>query len=269
MATLTVSFTPSQNAVKYRIKYRRVGTSAYTTTHVTTSPATISVDCGYAYEGTVEAICVEGIPCNRYEINNSGEDSGQLEYTDCATGNTAFTDISPYTTFFVCSRTEPIPSGDAAPQTGISQASQGACVSPVSEEASGPVYWTASAIPCGVETRTITINYNSVPCSRGTGTISVNGTTISSYSALGTGNDSQDIITVAVGDTITYSGEAIFVGGSGCQEYGSTAFVAGVVGQTVPSINRTSDMSPATDSETFTMGSSNITITYNFTVNPL
>jgi hypothetical protein len=268
MATLTVSFTPSQNAVKYRIKYRRVGTSAYTTTHVTTSPATISVDCGYEYEGTVEAICFEGIPCDNYQISSTdtGAD-GDIEYTDCATGTTATQAVLGAVTFYVCSRTTPV----ALNVNGvtITKMVTGSCISASPEEASGPVYWTASAIPCGVETRTITINYNSVPCSRGTGTISVNGTTISSYSALGTGNDSQDIITVAVGDTVTYSGEAIFVGGSGCQEYGSTAFVAGVVGQTVPSINRTSDMSPATDSETFTMGSSNITITYNFTVNPL
>jgi hypothetical protein len=270
MATLTVSFTPSQNAVKYRIKYRRVGTSAYTTTYVTTSPATISVDCGYEYEGTVEAICVEGIPCNSYFIQNpSMQIDGDIEYTDCVTGNTV-TQAVPYgASFSVCSRTTPVALNVPATVTNMGASQACAQSSPINEEASGPVYWTASAIPCGVETRTITINYNSVPCSRGTGTISVNGTTISSYSALGTGNDSQDIITVAVGDTVTYSGEAIFVGGSGCQEYGSTAFVAGVVGQTVPSINRTSDMSPATDSETFTMGSSNITITYNFTVNPL
>jgi hypothetical protein len=269
MATLSIAFNTSANAVKYRIKYRVVGTTAYTSTFTTTSPKTITVPCGSSYEGTVEAICVEGVPCNRYEINNSGADDGILTFTDCITGISQQTDISPYMTFFVCSRTVPVESGDAAPQTGVTQVAQTPCVSPSPEEASGLVYWTASAIPCSPETRTITINYTSVPCSRGTGTISVNGTTISSYSALGTGNDSQDIITVAVGDTVTYSGQALFVAGSGCAEYGSTAFVAGVVGQTVPSINRTSDLSPATDSETFTMGSSNITITYNFTVNPL
>jgi hypothetical protein len=269
MATLSIAFNTSVNAVKYRVKYRVTGTSAYTTVYTTTSPVNLTVNCGTAYEGTVEAICVEGIPCNGYEINNTGDEIGTLEYTDCATGNTSHVDISEYSTFFVCSRTEPVPTGSAAPQTGVTQVALDACISPVQEEGSGLAYWTAPAIPCSPETRTITINYNSVPCSRGTGTISVNGTTISSYSALGTGNDSQDIITVAVGDTVTYSGQALFVAGSGCAEYGSTAFVAGVVGQTVPSINRTSDLSPATDSETFTMGSSNITITYNFTVNPL
>jgi hypothetical protein len=148
MATITVNFTASPNAVKYRVKYRKTSTSSYTTIYVNTSPATINADCGSDYEGTVEAICVEGIPCNRYEINNSGEDSGILEYVDCATGNAAYTDISPYMTFFVCSRTLPNPSGDAAYQTGVSQVAQAACVSPVQEEASGPAYWTAPAVAC-------------------------------------------------------------------------------------------------------------------------
>jgi hypothetical protein len=172
MATLTVNFTASPNAVKYRVKYRKTGTSSYTTIYVNTSPATINADCGSDYEGTVEAICVEGIPCNRYEINNSGEDSGILEYVDCATGNAAYTDISPYMTFFVCSRTLPNPSGDAAYQTGVTQVAQAACVSPVQEEASGPVYWTAPAFPCPA---TNTYYYQVTACEPGTAPAVLNG----------------------------------------------------------------------------------------------
>lgn len=149
MATLTINFTISLNATKYRIKYRKAGTSGYTTVLVTSSPAVITgVDCGHVYEGTVESICTDGVPCNRYEITNTGDDSGTLEYVDCATGNAAYTDISPYMTFFVCSRTEPIPSGTAALQTGVQQVAQASCVSPSPEEASSPVYWTAPAITC-------------------------------------------------------------------------------------------------------------------------
>jgi hypothetical protein len=166
MATLTVNFTASQNAVKYRIRYRKLGSSAYTTVLTTQSPVVINnVDCGFIYEGTVEAICTEGIPCNRYEITNTGEDSGQLQYVDCATGNPASTDISPYMTFFVCSRTEPIPSGDATAQTGVTQVAQGACVSPVNEQASGLVYWTASSLPC--PPAEVTYYWQVTPCEEG------------------------------------------------------------------------------------------------------
>jgi len=148
MATLSIAFNTSVNAVKYRINYRVVGTTAYTSTFTTTSPKTITVPCGSSYEGTVEAICVEGVPCNRYEINNSGADDGILTFTDCITGISQQTDISPYMTFFVCSRTVPVESGDAAPQTGVTQVAQTPCVSPSPEEASGLVYWTAAATAC-------------------------------------------------------------------------------------------------------------------------
>jgi len=148
MATLSIAFNTSANAVKYRIKYRVVGTTAYTSTFTTTSPKTITVPCGSSYEGTVEAICVEGVPCNRYEINNSGADDGILTFTDCITGISQQTDISPYMTFFVCSRTVPVESGDAASQTGVIQVAQTPCVSPSPEEASGLVYWTAAATAC-------------------------------------------------------------------------------------------------------------------------
>ena len=149
MATLTVSFTPSQNAVKYRIKYRRVGTSAYTTTYVTTSPATITVDCGYNYEGTVEAICVEGIPCNLYQIMNpSMQIDGDVEYTDCVTGNTVTQAITYGAMFTVCSRTEPLALNVPATVTNFGASQSCAQSSPINEEASGPVYWTANAIDC-------------------------------------------------------------------------------------------------------------------------
>jgi hypothetical protein len=149
MATLTINFTASANAVKYRVKHRKVGTTPYTTVETTQSPVVISnIDCGSQYEGSVQAICFEGIPCNRYEINNSGEDTGILTYTDCVTGLSQQTDISPYMTFFVCSRTVPIESGDAASQTGVTQVAQTPCVSPSPEQASGLVYWNAAALPC-------------------------------------------------------------------------------------------------------------------------
>lgn len=148
MATLTVNFTTSANAVKYRVKYRVVGTLNYTTAYTTTSPYTLTVNCGAAYEGTVEAICVEGIPCNRYEVTNTGDEVGILSYTDCSTGLPAETDISAYSTFYVCSRNTPVQSGAAAPQTGVQQVAQASCISPVPEEGSGPAYWTAAATPC-------------------------------------------------------------------------------------------------------------------------
>lgn len=149
MATLTINFNASANAVTYRVKHRKVGTSGYTTVITTQSPVVITgVDCGSQYEGTVEAICVEGTPCNRYEINNSGEDEGTLTYTDCVTGISQQTDVTPYSTFFVCSRTVPVESGPAMSQTGVIQVAQAPCVSPSPEQASALVYWTAAALPC-------------------------------------------------------------------------------------------------------------------------
>lgn len=149
MATLTVNFTASQNAIKYRVKYRRVGTSAYSTTYVTSSPATITVDCGYDYEGTVEAICVEGIPCNLYQITNpSMYIDGDVEYTDCVTGNTVTQAVTFGANFAVCSRSTPVALN--VPATVTNLGSTGACAqsSPINEEASTPVYWTATAIDC-------------------------------------------------------------------------------------------------------------------------
>ncbi len=114
----------------------------------------------------------------------------------------------------------------------------------------------------------ITINYNSDSCARGGADVYVNGTLESSYSALSNGNDSTDTIYASPGDSITYDLEALFVTGSGCQTYGSTQANGSVSGQSVPSIVGVSD-GTASDSETFTLGSNNITINYSFTPNPL
>jgi len=116
---------------------------------------------------------------------------------------------------------------------------------------------------------TISLDYNSVTCSRGVANVYVNGTLQSSYTALGTGNDSTDTIQAYPGDTILYYGQATFVGGAGCQIYGSTGFSGGVTGQSVPGISRLSSQSPNTDSQSFTLGSNNITISYTYTVNPI
>ena len=149
MATLTVNFTTSLNAVKYRVKYRKTGTSSYTTINVTTSPATINADCGSDYEGTVEAICVEGIPCNSYQISSINANSdGDIEYTDCATGNTVTQAVLGVTTFYVCSRTTPIALNVNVTINNMGATQSCAQSSPISEEASGPVYWTATAIDC-------------------------------------------------------------------------------------------------------------------------
>lgn len=173
MATLTVNFTASQNAIKYRVKYRRVGTSAYSTTYVNTSPATITVDCGYDYEGTVEAICTEGIPCNSYSIMNpSMHIDGDVEYTDCVTGNTVTQAVTYGASFTVCSRTTPVALNVPATVTNLGSTGTCAQSSPISEEASGPVYWTAPAFPCPT---TNTYYYQVTPCEPGTAPAVPNG----------------------------------------------------------------------------------------------
>lgn len=152
MATLTVNFTASSNAVTYRIKYRRVGTSAYTTFYTTSSPAVINtgVDCGYDYEGTVEAICVEGIPCNMYQIINPDMyQEGDVEYSDCITGATVTQAVTYGANFTICSRNTPVILNMNSANV-INLGSSGSCAqyAPTPEEASGPVYWTASAVDC-------------------------------------------------------------------------------------------------------------------------
>lgn len=149
MATLTVNFTASPNAVKYRVKYRKTGTSSYTTIYVNTSPATINADCGSDYEGTVEAICVEGVPCNSYQISSINANSdGDIEYTDCVTGATVTQAVLGVTTFYVCSRTTPVALNVNVTINNMGATQSCAQASPINEEASGPVYWTANAVDC-------------------------------------------------------------------------------------------------------------------------
>lgn len=149
MATLTVNFTASPNAVKYRVKYRKTGTTSYTTIYVNTSPATINADCGSDYEGTVEAICVEGVPCNSYQISSINANSdGDIEYTDCVTGATVTQAVLGVTTFYVCSRTTPVALNVNVTINNMGATQSCAQASPINEEASGPVYWTAPAVAC-------------------------------------------------------------------------------------------------------------------------
>lgn len=152
MATLTVNFTTEPSVVKYRIKYRKTGTSSYSTIYTTSSPAVINtgVDCGYDYEGTVEAICVEGVPCNTYSISNPDMyQDGDVEYTDCITGATVTQAVGPGANFTVCSRTTPVIQNMNS-GTVSNMGSTGTCAqyAPTAEEASSPVYWTAPAVDC-------------------------------------------------------------------------------------------------------------------------
>lgn len=150
MATLTVNFTTTPTATKYRIKYRKVGTLTYSEVMVTSSPATITgVQCGFAYEGTIHSICVEGIPCNRYRVQNTSPTvSGTLTLTDCATGYQASMAVGVTSEYFVCSRDTPVASSGIAGTTTIVQVAQDNCTSPLPEETSADVYWTAPSLPC-------------------------------------------------------------------------------------------------------------------------
>lgn len=160
MATLTVSFTASANAVKYRVKYRKTGTTAYTTVETTQSPVVISnVDCGSQYEGSVQAICFEGIPCDTYQISSTSPSAdGDIEYTDCNSGQTVTQAVVGAVTFNVCSRTTPLALNVAVT---ITKLVGGSCVSPSPEEASAEVYWSAAALPCPT---TSTYYYQVTPC---------------------------------------------------------------------------------------------------------
>jgi len=111
---------------------------------------------------------------------------------------------------------------------------------------------------------TISINYTSATCARGFANVYVNGTLQSSYTALGNGNDSSQSIQAYPGDTILYYIESQGVLGSGCQIYGETQGVGSVTGQSVSSISANSGFTPPSDSQSFTLGSSNITISYDF-----
>ena len=148
MADLTVNFNTVGNAVKYRIKVRQTGTTQYAIHEVTSSPLVIpNIPCGIAYEGTVQAVCFEGIPCDRYRISTTEASAdGDANYDDCDTGNSASQAITGSGDFYVCSRTEPVIQGSSS--TSVTKVSAGTCESPSPEEVSGPVYWSAPAASC-------------------------------------------------------------------------------------------------------------------------
>lgn len=147
MAQLTISFTTDPSASFYRIKYRRAGTATYTTVTTTSSPMVISsgIDCGYAYEGTIQTVCTPGTSCYNFTITNPDMmQDGDVEYTNCTTGETVTQAVLPGANFIVCSRTFPI-------IYNMSSASvqQGAvCGSGGQEEASAEVPWSAAAVDC-------------------------------------------------------------------------------------------------------------------------
>lgn len=179
MATLTVNFNTIANAIKYRIKVRQTGTTTYATHEVTASPLVLNnLPCGIAYEGTVQAICSEGIPCDRYKVNTTdGSADGDVHYDDCATGNSASQAITGSGMFYVCSRTEPVVQG--SPSTTVTKVSAGTCVSPSPEEVSGPVYWSAPALACPPD------SYVFVSCEDGETEIAVSQTIWSSNAVYG------------------------------------------------------------------------------------
>lgn len=163
MATLTITFDDTvANAIKYRIKVRQTGTTTYAIHEVTSSPLVINnVPCGLSYEGTIQTICFEGVPCDRYRISTTDPSAdGDANYEDCATGNSASQAIIGSGDFYVCSRTTPIIIGSSS--TSVTKVSQGTCTSPSPEEASAPTYWTAPAATCPSD------SYKFVLCSDGT-----------------------------------------------------------------------------------------------------
>ena len=163
MATLTITFDDTvANAIKYRIKVRQTGTTTYAIHEVTSSPLVINnVPCGLSYEGTIQTICSEGIPCDRYRISTTEASAdGDANYEDCATGNSASQAIIGSGDFYVCSRTTPIIIGSSS--TSVTKVSQGSCTSPSPEEASTLTYWTAPAATCPSD------SYKFVLCSDGT-----------------------------------------------------------------------------------------------------
>lgn len=162
MATLTINFDDTvANAIKFRIKVRQTGTTVYATHEVTSSPLVINnIACGLSYEGTIQTICSEGIPCDKYKVLTTGNDDGDVYYDDCATGNSASQAITGPGTFYVCSRTEPIVQGSSS--TVVTKVSQGECVSPSPEEVSGVSYWSAAAATCPPD------SYVFVSCEDGT-----------------------------------------------------------------------------------------------------
>lgn len=149
MAQLTVSFTTDPSASFYRIKYRRVGTSTYTTITATTSPVVITnnIACGYAYEGSVQAVCSPGVACYNFTISNPDmNQDGDVEYTNCSSGQLVTQAVLPGANFIVCSSTVPV-----ILNMNSATVTQGAvCGTGVAEEASAEVPWSASAVQCPV-----------------------------------------------------------------------------------------------------------------------
>jgi len=155
MATLTINFNTTANAVKYRIKVRQSGTSTYAIHEVTSSPLVLdNIPCGIAYEGTVQAICSEGIPCDRYNVFTHGPADGDVYYDNCATGESESQALTGWDNFHVCSRTTPVVQGSSG--TTVTKVSQGECTSPSPEEISGPVYWSATAATCPADSYVFT-----------------------------------------------------------------------------------------------------------------
>jgi len=194
MATLTINFNTVANAIKYRIKVRQAGTSTYATHEVTSSPLVINnVPCGIAYEGTVQAVCSEGIPCDRYRVStNDASADGDAHYDDCATGNSASQAITGSGDFYVCSRTEPVIQG--SPSTTVTKVSAGTCVSPSPEEVSGPVYWTAPAATCPPN------SYVFVSCEDGETEVAVSQTVWNSNNVYGSAPTLNLVYKLAMGE---------------------------------------------------------------------
>jgi len=149
MAQLTVSFTTDPSATFYRIKYRRTGTSTYTTITATASPVVITnnIACGYAYEGTVQAVCSPGVSCYNFTISNPDMyQDGDVEYTNCSSGQTVTQAVTPGANFIVCSSTVPV-----IQNMNSATVTQGSvCGTATAEEASSEVPWAASAVECPV-----------------------------------------------------------------------------------------------------------------------
>jgi len=146
MAEITISFTTNPSASFYRVKYRQTGTTTYTTVTTTSSPIVISagVNCGVDYEGTVQAVCTPGVPCYNYQIVN--EDmyiDGDVEYTNCSTGQLVTAPVLTGSNFIVCSSTVPVVNVPSGLVNQLSLCGQG-----TPEEASAEVSWTATGVAC-------------------------------------------------------------------------------------------------------------------------
>jgi hypothetical protein len=144
MANLVLTFTTS-GASSYKITYQKDGGTTYTE-YTSTSPWTLNnITCG-TYSGTITAICDEGENCTEYAINNPSMDSdGDVEYTDCATGNLTTQAVTYGANFIVCSRTVPqIFNGASAATVSV----RGNCGDPYDVEQSTSIAWTQDYTDC-------------------------------------------------------------------------------------------------------------------------